>query len=141
MVGLIKFLAFLAIVFFAVGEFAGGWYLGVASQTPVMVYKKTTTKQVTRRAVMSNEFPFKIDGKLQSGTLTVEGIYERPTSFQTPSIKPLAPKTYFSETFEAGRPIHIDERLKKGSGVYTLRLTFTDATGKVTVDVPDSSAL
>ena len=137
----VKWLAFLTIVFFGVGEFAGGWYLGVASQTPVMVYKKTTSKQVTRRTLLSNEFPFKIDGRLQSGTLTVEGIYERPPSFQDASVKPLAAKTYFSETFEAGRPIHINERLKKGSGVYTLRLIFTDATGKVTVNVPDSNQL
>ena len=137
----IKWLAFLTIVFFGVGEFAGGRYLGVASQTPVMVYKKTTSKQVTRRTLLRNEFPFRIDGTLQSGTLTVEGVYGRPTSFQDQSVKLLAAKTYFSESFEAGRPIHIDERLKKGSGVYTLRLTFTDATGKVTVNVPDSSAL
>ena len=76
-----------------------------------MIYKKTTSKQVTWRTLLSQEIPFKIDGML-----TVEGIYERPTSFQDQSVKPLAAKTYFSETFEAGRPIHIDERLKKGLG-------------------------
>lgn len=137
----VKWLAFLTIVFFGVGEFAGGWYLGVPPQTPIMVYKKTTSKQMTRRTLLSTEFPFTIDGTLTGGTLTVEGIYERPTSFQNPDIKPLAPKIYFEETFPAGSRVHIDEALKKGAGIYTIRLIFKDATGKLSVDVPNNSEL
>ena len=137
----IKWLAFFTILFFGVGEFAGGWYVGVPPQTPIMVYKKTTSKLLTRRTWLGKEFSFKLEGRLESGTLTVEGIYERPTSFQNSGTKPLAAKVYFTETYAAGRPIHLDEHLKKGAGIYTLRLTFKDATGKLAVDVPDNKEL
>ena len=137
----IKWLAFLTIVFFGVGEFAGGWYLGVPPQTPVMVYKKTVSKQLTRRTLLSNEFPFAIDGSLQSGTLNVQVIYERPASFQNPGVKPVAPKLYFDKTFTADIPVHLVESMKNGPGIYTIRLVFEDATGRLSVDVPTNSEL
>lgn len=137
----VKWLAFLTIVFFGVGEFAGGWYLGVPPQTPMMVYKKTTSKQLTRRTLLSNEFPFSVDGTLQSGTLTVQVVYERPASFQNMNAKPLAPKLYFEETFTSDSPVHLAETMKNGPGIYTIRLVFEDATGRVSVDVPMNSEL
>lgn len=141
MSGFVKWLAFLTILFFGVGEFAGGWYLGVPPQTPIVVYKKTTSKQFSRRTTLSQAFPFQLDGTLESGTLTVEGIYERPTSFQSPSTKPLAAKQYFSETFQAGSAVHLSETMKRGAGIYTVRLIFENATGKFNLGLPTNSEL
>ena len=138
---LLGWLVVLAVVFFGVGEFAGGWYLGVASQTPVLVYKKTVAKAVTRRAQSATELPFEVNGVLQSGTLTVQGIYERPESFQNPDAASSAAQVYFTQTFPAGRPIHISETLRQGAGIYTVRLIFRDATGRLSVAVPNNSAL
>ena len=139
--GLIQFAVFLAIVFFVVGEFLGGWYVGVPPQTAMYVYKKTTTATVTRRTLTSKEFPFSIEGRLDRGTLTVEGIFERPSSFQDGTIKPLAPKVYFTETFSEGERINISKVLKQGAGIYTLRFIYNDASGTVRIDVPSNHEL
>ena len=137
---LLGWLVVLGVVFFGVGEFAGGWYLGIPPQTPVLVYKKTTAAAVTRRTQLGNEFPFKMDGALRAGTLTVQGVYERPESFQNSGTASPA-QVYFTRTFPAGRPIHIDETLRQGAGIYTVRLIFRDATGRLSVAVPNNSAL
>lgn len=141
MSGWIKFLALLTIVFFGVGEFAGGWHLGIPPQTPILVYKKSATNEVKRRTIMSLEFPFTVRGSLQRGSLTIEGVYERPESFQDQSVQPLPPQVFFKQTFEAGQPIRLSEVMKQGRGIYTVRLTFEDATGTVRVHVPNNSQL
>ncbi len=138
---LLQFAAFLTIVFFAVGEFLGGWYLGVPPQTPVFLYKKTTTVTVTRRTLLSQQFPFDVEGRLSRGSLVLEGIYERPASFQNSSQQAQAPKVYFTETFEQGERIAVDEVLKRGAGIYTLRFTYNDASGTLHIDVPTNSEL
>ena len=131
----------LALVFFGVGEFAGGWYLGVAPQTPVLIYKKTTSRTVSRSTATEASFPFKVDGSLSRGTLTVEGSYELPASFQNPGARPIAAQVFFTETFSAGTPIHVDQTLQNGVGDYTVRLIFTDATGRLRVEVPANNEL
>ena len=138
---LLGWLVVLAVVFFGVGEFAGGWYLGVPPQTPVLVYKKTTAKTVSRRVQLGDAFPFRVSGVLRSGTLTVQGIYERPASFQNQSAASSPAQVYFTRTFAAGRPIRIDETLQRGVGVYTVRLLFRSATGRLGVAVPNNSEL
>ncbi|CAN5861552.1 hypothetical protein BH24DEI2_BH24DEI2_16860 [soil metagenome] len=138
---LLQFAVFLAVVFFVVGEFLGGWYLGVPPQTPVYLYKKTTTTTLTRRTLLSKEFPFGVEGRLSRGTLTIEGIFERPASFQDPTQKAAASRVYFTETFKEGEPINVHEVLKQGGGVYTLRFTYEDASGTVRIDVPPNSEL
>lgn len=135
---LLGWIVVLSVIFFGVGEFAGGWYLGVAPQTPLLVYKKTTAKTVSRRTALSTAFSFKVSGALRSGTLTVQGIYERPESFQNPGASSAA-RVYFVQTFPAGRPIRIDETLQHGAGIYTVRLIFRDATGRLSVEVPNNS--
>ncbi len=138
---LLGWLVVVSIVFFGVGEFAGGWYLGVAPQTPLLVYKKTTAKAVSRRTTMSTAFPFKVSGVLRSGTLTVQGIYERSGSFQNPGAASSPAQAYFVQTFPAGRPVRVDETLRRGAGIYTVRLIFRDATGRISVKVPNNSEL
>ena len=138
---LLQFAIFLVVVFFVVGEFLGGWYLGVPPQTPVFLYKKTTTATVTRRTLLSQELPFGVDGRLSRGTVTIEGIFERPESFQNPDQKASAPKVYFSESFGEGERIDVNEVLKRGPGVYRLRFTYDDASGTLRIDVPSNSDL
>jgi len=139
--GLIQFVIFLAIVFFVVGEFLGGWYLGVIPQTPAYVYKKTHTASVKRQAIQADEFPFTVKGKLSKGSVTVEGVFERPTSIQNPGRKILPEKVHFTETFLAGQSILISEVLEEGPGLYRVRLRFEGATGSVNIEVPPSSSL
>lgn len=139
--GLIQFAIFLVIVFFVVGEFLGGWFLGVAPQTPVYVYKKTHTASIQRRALNANEFPFTVKGRLSRGTVTVQAIYERPASFQNQGRKVSPPKVLVEESFVAKQPILVSDTVGQGPGVYRVRLIFDDATGSVNVDVPPSSGL
>ena len=137
----LQFAVFMAVVFFVVGEFLGGWYLGVPPQTPVFLYKKTTTATLTRRALLGQQFPFAVEGRLSRGTLLVEGVYERPESFQNQSQQVKAPKVYFTETFNEGERIALNEVLKQGPGVYTLRFTYDDASGTLRIDLPTNNEL
>lgn len=139
--GLFQFAIFLAIVFFIVGEFFGGWYLGVAPQTPIFVYKNNHITTIKRQSFSAGEVPFTVKGKLRRGVLTVEGIYERPTSIQHTTRTALPPKIYFSESFRANEPIFLSETIKQGPGIYRLKLIFEDASGTVNVDIPPSSSL
>ena len=137
---LLQFALFLAAVFFIVGEFLGGWYLGVPPQTPIFLYKKTHTAVVERQTRIASEFPFSVSGSLRQGSVTVEASYERPSSFQDPGRRVLANRVYFSEIFGAGQPIAVSEVLERGEGVYRLVLTFTDASGTLRLDVPPRNA-
>ena len=133
---LFQFAGFVVFVFVAVGHFLGGWYVGIAPQTPIYVYNKTATTVIEREAKFSDAFPVILRGRLRDGTLTVEGSFERPASFQSPG-RPVIPyRTYFSETFNAGQPIYVGETLERGVGIYRVHLKFEDATGSVSVDVP-----
>jgi hypothetical protein len=137
----IKFLAFLIIVFFGVGEFAGGWHIGMPPNSPVWLYKKSSSNTITRRTLNSQSLPFTVTGDLNQGSVTVEVWYERPTSFQDPGQAALPPRVYFSETFSAHYPIRVDKIMNQGQGIYTLRLTYEDATGSLRVRVPPASQL
>jgi hypothetical protein len=137
----IKFLAFLIILFFGVGEFAGGWHVGMPPQSPVWLYKKSSSNIITRRTVNSPSFPFTITGELQQGAVMVEAWYERPTSFQNPGQTSLPLRIYYTETFAAEMPIRLEHVMNQGQGIYTLRLTYQDATGSLRVRVPPASQL
>jgi hypothetical protein len=136
----VKSFGFLTIVFFGVGEFAGGWHIGRPPQSPVWLYKKSASNSITRRTVMSQSFPITITGNLQQGSVTVEGWYERPQSFQTQA-QAIPPRLYFTETFAAGSPIWVDRVMEQGQGIYTIRLTYQDATGSLRVRVPPNHQL
>ena len=137
----LKFVAFLVIVFFGVGEFLGGWYLGVAPQTPMFVYKKDRVTTVTRRMLNQREFPFEVSGNVQNGTVTVEVTLEVPASFQNPNAPTRPEHRVFREEFHQGERIDISRVLERGSGFYRVYLIFDNATGLFSVDVPTSSEL
>lgn len=138
--GLIQFLIFLAIVFFVVGEFFGGWYLGVPPHTPLLVYKKTHTATESRRTTTAQEFPFSFEGQVQQGRVTVEGSFERPDSFQTGQ-RGTPERVVFRQEFREGEPIRVSQTMKQGSGVYRVRLIFEDATGTFRLDLPPAGTL
>lgn len=138
--GLIQFAIFLVIVFFVVGEFFGGWYLGVPPHTPLLVYKKTHTATEARRTTTAQEFPFSFEGRLRQGRLTIEGSYERPDSFQTGQ-RGTAERVVFRQEFREGEPINVAQILKQGSGIYRIRLIFEDATGTFDLELPPAGTL
>lgn len=139
--GILQFLGFCTIVFFVVGHWGGGWFLGVAPQTPIFVYKKDAVTTLERRAINASEFPFRIEGRVREGTLTVRGSYERPTSFQHFQQQPIPERIYFEERFIQGQTVNLSEFLRQGPGIYRVQLSFEDATGMFDVDVPPSSEL
>ncbi len=136
---LLTFLVLAAIVFFVVGEWRG-WYIGIAGQTPVYVYKKDADTDVTRRTINLDNLPLEITGDLQNGSLRVTVTYERPASFQTGAAG-LAPQLVFDRSFNRGQRVAIKELIQEGVGVYTVDLHFQDATGLFRVNVPAAAAL
>lgn len=136
----IIFLAVCALIFFGVGE-TRGWHVGVLSQTPVLVYKSTSDAEAIRRLTSVDDLPFTFSGELRSGTVVLEAYYERTESFQNPTQRVIPQRRVFERTFQAGQPIDFSETLSGGRGIYTIRIIFDDATGRVGLDVPDSSDL
>src|SRR5690606_13356452 len=100
------FLVILAVIFFVVGEISG-WYLGVAAQTPTVVYKKDFTADTTRRTVMREDMPVAFTGQVRRGTVTVRVYYERSESFQTGQ-QGQARTVLFERAFRAGERIFLD---------------------------------
>ena len=136
----LKFAAFLVIVFFGVGEFLGGWYLGVAPQTPMFVYKKDRVTTITRRTVTGQQFPFSVTGNVREGVVTIEATFERPDSIQTSAAR-IPENRVYREEFRAGERIDISRVLERGPGFYRVHITFEGATRLFSVDVPASSEL
>lgn len=133
--GLITFIVILAIVFFAVGE-TRGWYLGYASQTPILVYKKDHVAQTQRRTVSRTDMPVQFSGQVQRGTVKVEVRYERPSSFQTGQAG-ASEIVVFEQTWTKGQRIAFNRLFENGGGVYTVRVTYTDATGVFRLGMPN----
>ena len=139
--GSLQFLAVVVIVFFGVGELLGGWYVGLAPQTPLLVYKNTHTTVVTRRVLTEGAFTFGLEGQVRDGAVTLEGIYERPASYQNPGQATLPPRRLFGKRFGPGEEVDVQETLKAGAGVYRVRVTFEEATGVFRVRVLPASGL
>lgn len=135
----IVFIIVAAIVFFAVGEWRG-WHIGIAGQTPVYVYKKDSSAEVTRRTINLDHLPLTLSGEVNAGSVRVQIIYERPTSFQT-SAAGVPPQTVFDQTYTRGQRIAINEAIREGQGIYTVRLEFSGATGLFRVGVPAAAGL
>ncbi|MGL4608470.1 MAG: hypothetical protein ACRCYY_02125 [Trueperaceae bacterium] len=122
----LQFLGFCFIVFFIVGEFQG-WYAGVATRTPMFLYKMTRDVEVTRE-VSEDELNLRFSGKVRDGTVGLEVYFEIPPSFQGGTIgKP--PKKIFEEAFLTGQTIDLQETLKSGKGRYIVRIIYNQATG------------
>lgn len=127
------------VVFFAFGEWQG-WYLGVPSQTPVYVYKKSRVASATRRTINRDSLPLVVSGDVQQGNVTVSVYYERPFSFQSgqasrPDVK------VFERSFAKGQRISLDQVLAEGFGIYRVQLEFEEATGLFRVSLPTAAEL
>src|SRR5680860_103490 len=117
---LLGFLLVLAAVFFIVGELRG-WYLGVPTQTPILLYKKDFSAETTRRTVLRDDMPISFSGKVRRGTVNVNVLYER--------------------SYRPGEIIAVDEVFAAGGGVYTVRVDYVDATGLFRLTMPGGSEL
>ena len=138
---LIEFSIFLAVIFFGVGEFLGGWFLGIPTHTPVMIYKKDTVSIQTRRTFSATQVPFALEGRLRDGSLLVQGTYERPTSFQNVNQRVIPERIVFEQEFSRGQRIYLRDVMNEGQGVYRILLTFRDATGNFSLELPNNSDL
>ena len=136
---LLVFCIVLGVVFFGVGEWRG-WYLGIASQTPMYVYKKDFTAEATRRTINSDRLPFEVSGSVQQGSVTVAVFYERPFSYQT-SAQALPQTKVFEQRFSQGERISLDQVLAEGHGIYSVQLQFEDATGLFRMELPTGAEL
>ena len=133
------FLVLCAVIFFGVGEWRG-WYVGVPPQTPIFAYKTTTDASYMRRVTSADGFPLELSGTLRRGTLTVEGTYEKPNSFQTSSAgRP--ERAIFRQVYTEGEEIGVSQLLRRGQGIYRIKLTLEDASGTFRLDLPNGSQL
>ena len=137
--GLITFLIIVAVVFFAVGE-ARGWYLGYATQPPILVYKKDHVADTSRRTLSRTDMPVRFTGEVRRGSVHLEVRYQRPSSFQTSSGAG-AEQVVFEQTWTRGQRIAFDRLFELGGGVYTVYVTYTDATGLFRLNMPDGIEL
>jgi len=138
--GLLSFILLLTAVFFVVGEFFGGWYLGLPPHTPVLVYKKTHTAELSRRTTTAQQFAFGVEGSLSRGTVMIEASFEQLASFQTGQAgRP--ERVVFRAEFGAGQRITVNETLRQGQGVYRIILIFNDATGTLRLTLPPAGTL
>ena len=137
--GLLGFLIFLVIIFFVIGEWQG-WYLGVAGQVPMLLYKKDTITLATRRTLSTDSLPFTLSGKVRNGTVKIEGYYQQSGSFQT-GAKAGNERAIFEAEFSKGQEINLNETLDNGRGNYTIRLIFQNATGVFNLKLPSGSQL
>jgi len=133
------FLLVLAVIFFVVGEISG-WYLGVASQTPILVYKKDYTAETTRRTVSREDMPVKFTGQVRRGAVTLTVAYERSDSFQT-GRQGQARTTLYERTYRVGERIFLDELFTSGPGLYSVKVVYQDATGVFRMTLPGGSEL
>lgn len=133
------FLVFGLIVFFVVGETVG-WNVGIAGQTPVLVYKRDGSALASRRTVMSSGVPVTVEGRVRDGDVVLRVVYEDTGSFQTNRAGE-PPELVFEETYRRGQRIAVDEVFEEGRGIYRVELTFRAATGVFRVGLPDGSEL
>jgi len=133
------FLVVLAVVFFAVGE-TRGWYIGIPSQTPVFVYKRTAVGQATRRTINRESLPVRLTGRVRHGTVSVKIEYRKPSSFQT-GAGAGPDRMLFDQTYTQGQAVGINQDFEAGTGDYTVVMEFKDATGLFRLRLPTASQL
>ena len=127
-----------AIIFFGVGHFHdGSWNVGVMPQTPLFLYRTTSSRSTVRR--LTGNAPglqFDIGGQLSRGSARLEVTYERPDSIQNQRQEAIPEAVVYEAEFFAGQPIALAEYLELGTGFYRFRIFFDDATGRVSLDLP-----
>jgi hypothetical protein len=136
---LLVFCVVAAVVFFGVGEWRG-WYLGIPSQTPLVVYKKSHVATATRRTINLDYLPLDVSGDVQDGSVTVVVYHERPFSYQTS--RAARPETkVFERSYAKGQRIAINEPVSQGPGIYRVQFEFEDATGFFRLKLPTGAEL
>src|SRR5690606_16324218 len=98
------------------------------TQTPILVYKKDHTAETTRRTLSRTDMPVRFMGEVQRGSVHLEVRYQRPSSFQTSSAAG-AEQVVFEQTWTKGQRIAFDRLFEQGGGIYTVYVTYRDATG------------
>jgi len=136
---LLGFLLVLAAIFFVVGELRG-WYLGVPTQTPILLYKMDHVAETSRRTVMREDMPVRFSGLVRRGSVTVTVLHERPASFQT-GAQGRPETTVFERTYRTGEQIALNEVFQLGGGVYRVKVAYQDATGVFRLHMPGGADL
>jgi len=136
---LLQFFGFLFIVFFMVGELQG-WYVGFPPETPMLLYKADHIVSSSRTAKFENSFPLVLNGKVKRGEILVEVMFNIPASFQGQK-NATSPVRIYHKTFYEGDDININKLLRKGSGRYTVRISYSDSTGIFKLKMPNSNDL
>lgn len=136
---IIIFLLILTGIFFAIGEWRG-WYLGIPNQTPIFLYKNDHVARTPIRTVTRDDMPINVSGQVRRGTVRVQVLFESPASFQT-GAAPVPQRGIFDQTFTRGQRLGIDEVFREGRGVYTVVMTYADASGTFRINYPVSSQL
>ncbi len=136
---LIVFLLILTGIFFAIGEWRG-WYLGIPNQTPIFLYKNDHVARTPIRTVMRDDMPIRVSGQVRRGTVRVQVLFESPASFQTGAAAQ-PQRSVFDQSFTRGQRLGIDEVFREGGGIYTVVMTYTDASGTFRINYPVSSQL
>jgi hypothetical protein len=136
---IVVFLLILVGLYVAVGEWRG-WYLGVPGQTPVVLYKKDHVARTPVRTVARSDMPIAISGRVTRGSVKVQVFYERPTSFQT-NAPGLPERLLYEATFSRGQLITLNQVFSEGRGIYTIAVTYVDASGTFRFQLPRPSEL
>jgi hypothetical protein len=136
---LVIFMLVLAALYVAVGEWRG-WYLGVPGQTPVVLYKKDHATRTPLRTVGRSDMPIGMSGRVTRGSVTVKVFYERPASFQT-NAPGLPEMLLYEARFTRGQRIALDRVFGEGRGVYTVVVSYEDASGTFRFSFPRASEL
>lgn len=136
---LLQFFGFCFIVFFAVGELQG-WYVGVAPQTPMFLYKQDQTVNVKHDVELDKGLTFDLEGQVRHGKVRVEAYFEVPPSFQQ-GTQGKAARLVFEEEFSTGQHISLEETLNNGRGRYTVRIIYRDAIGIFKLGLPEGGTL
>jgi hypothetical protein len=136
---IVIFVLILTGIFFAVGEWRG-WYIGIPGQTPVVLYKKDHYARTPVRTVARDDMPLGVSGQVRAGSVKVQVFYERPASFQTNA--PGAPeRLIYESTFARGQRIVLNDVFREGRGIYTIAMTYDNASGTFRFSHPRSSEL
>lgn len=127
-----------AIIFFGVGHFHdGSWNVGVMPQTPLFLYRTTSSRSTVRRLTgTAPGLEFTLGGQLRRGSARLVVSYERPESIQNQSQQAIPEEVVYELEIFEGQPLALAEYLDLGTGFYRFRFVFDDATGRISLDLP-----
>ena len=136
---LIIFVLILTGIFFAIGEWRG-WYLGIPNQTPVYVYKNDHYARTPIRTVTRSDMPIAVNGLVRQGTVRMQVMFESPASFQTGAAA-VPERSVFDQAFSRGQRIAVDQVFSEGRGIFTIVMTYDNASGTFRFTYPVASQL